>query len=200
MTAAVIIWLTKFITGASVRWAGCDPVQRQRVYFANHTSHLDGVVLWSALPPSVRKVVRPVAAADYWMAGPIRKYLAMRVFNAILITREHVSAKNNPLTQILNALDAKSSIIIFPEGHRNDGGEPGEFKSGLYHIMKKRPDIEFIPVYIDNMNRILPRGEFLPVPLLTCISFGAPINVAKNESKEEFLLRARKSVNDLRQA
>lgn len=199
MIALAVTWLTQLITGASVRWVGCEPILKQRVYFANHTSHLDGCVVWTALPPAVRKTVRPVAAYDYWMAGAIRKYMATRVFNAILIPRTHISASNNPLEQILSALDADSSIIIFPEGHRNNGAEAGEFKSGLYHIIKKRPDIEFVPVYIDNMNRILPSGEFLPVPLLSCISFGTPIHVIENESKADFLQRARKAVNDLRQ-
>lgn len=200
MTATLLTWLVKLLTGASVRWIGCAPIPKQRVYFANHTSNLDGVVMWAALPPEIRKVTRPVAASDYWTANPICEYLATRVFNSILIERKHITVNNNPLTHVLAALDANASIIIFPEGRRNPGVDAGEFKSGIYHIGKKRPDVEFVPVYIDNMNRILPRGEVLPVPLLSCISFGAPIHVAENESRDDFLERARKSVNDLRQA
>lgn len=198
MTAILITGLVKFLTGANANWIGCEPLQRQRIYFANHTSHFDGVVLWSALPPKVRKTTRPVAAADYWTANPVRRYLATRVFHCILISRQQVSVSNNPLIPILDALDAKASIIIFPEGGRKGGTEAGEFKSGLYHICRKRPDIECVPVYIDNMNRILPRGEILPVPLLSCITFGTPIRVWEKESKQDFLLRARTAVNELR--
>jgi 1-acyl-sn-glycerol-3-phosphate acyltransferase len=75
----------------------------------------------------------------------------------------------------------------------------GEFKSGLYYLAKKRPDLELIPVYIDNMNRILPRGEFLPVPLLSSITFGPPMWLEAGETKNEFLERARKAVLKLRE-
>lgn len=199
MTAVLITGLVKLISGANVHWIGCEPLQRQRIYFANHTSHFDGVVMWSALPSKVRKETRPVAAADYWLANPVRRYLSQRVFHSILIPRHQISARNHPLEPILSALDAKASIIIFPEGGRKGGGEAGEFKSGLYHLCRKRPDIECVPVYIDNMNRILPRGEILPVPLLSCLTFGAPIRIAEKEPKKDFLERARKAVNDLRQ-
>ena len=200
MTALLITWLTRFITGANIRWLGCEPVPRQRIYFANHTSHFDGVVMWAALPPKARKDTRPVAAADYWMATPVRRYLARRVFHCVLIDRHNVSVRNNPLVPILEALDAHASLILFPEGGRKNGGDAGEFKSGLYHLCRKRPDIECVPVYIDNMNRILPRGEILPVPLLSCITFGAPIRLAENEPKRAFLERARNAVNELRHA
>ena len=198
MTAVLITWLVRFISGANIRWMGCEPVPRQRIYFANHTSHFDGVVLWAALPPRVRLQTRPVAAADYWLANPVRRYLAQRVFHCVLISRHNISARNNPLVPILEALDARASIIIFPEGGRKDGGEAGAFKSGLYHLCRRRPDIECVPAYIDNMNRILPRGEILPVPLLSCISFGAPIRIAEKEPKKAFLERARQAVNELR--
>ncbi|HNX34106.1 MAG TPA: lysophospholipid acyltransferase family protein [Kiritimatiellia bacterium] len=200
MTALLITWLTRFITGANIRWLGCEPVPRQRIYFANHTSHFDGVVMWAALPPKARKDTRPVAAADYWMATPVRRYLARSVFHCVLIDRHNVSVRNNPLVPILEALDAHASLILFPEGGRKNGGDAGEFKSGLYHLCRKRPDIECVPVYIDNMNRILPRGEILPVPLLSCITFGAPIRLAENEPKRAFLERARNAVNELRHA
>ena len=200
MTALLITWLTRFITGANIRWLGCEPVPRQRIYFANHTSHFDGVVMWAALPPKARQDTRPVAAADYWMATPVRRYLARRVFHCVLIDRHNVSVRNNPLVPILEALDAHASLILFPEGGRKNGGDAGEFKSGLYHLCRKRPDIECVPVYIDNMNRILPRGEILPVPLLSCITFGAPIRLAENEPKRAFLERARNAVNELRHA
>ena len=56
-----------------------------------------------------------------------------------------------------------------------------------------------MPVYMDNLHRILPRGEFLPVPLLSCISIGAPIWLESGEPKSEFLKRAREAVLRLKE-
>jgi 1-acyl-sn-glycerol-3-phosphate acyltransferase len=75
----------------------------------------------------------------------------------------------------------------------------GEFKSGLYYLAKKRPDLELIPVYMDNLNRILPRGEVVPVPLLSSITIGNPIYLEPGEPKLEFLDRAARSVKILKE-
>ena len=198
MTADLIVALVKLVSGANVRWSGCVPETRQRVYFANHTSHLDVAVLWSALPSEVRALTRPVAAKDYWIKGKLRPYLAAKVFNAVLIEREKISAHDNPIDHLVEALGQKNSLIIFPEGGRNLSGETGVFKSGIYHLAKRRPDVELVPVLIDNLNRILPKGEVLAVPLLSSISFGAPINLLADESKKDFLERARSAVVNLR--
>ena len=199
MMTEVIVVLAKLISGANVRWVGCLPDARQRIYFANHTSNLDTVVLWAALPPDARAQTRPVAARDYWTAGKLRPYLAKKIFRAVLIERKKVTARDNPVEQMLAALEERCSLIIFPEGGRQSGPEMAPFKSGLYHLAKKRADVEFIPVLIDNLNRILPKGEVLPVPVLSCISFGAPIRVEEKETKAAFLERAREAVNRLRQ-
>ena len=198
MMVEVIVALARLLSGANVRWIGCIPDASQRIYFANHTSNLDTLVLWAALPPEARAQTRPVAARDYWATGRLRPYLAKRIFNAVLIERKKVTARDNPIEQLLAALEEKCSLIIFPEGGRQVGPEMASFKSGLYHLAKKRPDIAFIPVLIDNLNRILPKGEVLPVPVLSCISFGAPIRLEENETKAGFLERAREAVNRLR--
>jgi len=197
MISSLIVLLVKFLTGASVRWQGCGPEQRQRIYFANHTSNLDGAVLWASFPAEIRSMIRPVAAVDYWTRNFLRRFLAVKVFNTVLIERRHITRENNPLDQLLKALDGGSSLIIFPEGGRNPGPEVMEFKSGLYYLGRERPGVELVPVHIDNMNRILPKGEILPVPLLCCISFGSPLRVEEGEEKSHFLERARKAVNDL---
>ena len=198
-TRGFLALLARFLSGASVRWIDSQPDTCQRVYFANHTSHLDAVVLWSALPQRVRALTRPVAAKDYWSAGGIRRYLANRVFNALLIDRTEIKVHQSPVDVMIREIGNRYSVIVFPEGGRNSGDEIGEFKSGLYYLCKKRPDLECIPVYIDNMNRILPRGEVLPVPLLSCISFGPPIWLEANEPKADFLHRAREAVCRLRE-
>ncbi len=199
ITGAILASIARVLSGASVRWIDCQPDTCQRVYFANHTSHLDALVLWSALPASIRANTRPVAAKDYWNAGVVRRYLATRVFRALLIDRTDIKVHRSPVDLMIREIGDRDSLIVFPEGGRSTGPEIGEFKSGLYYLCKKRPDLEVIPVHIDNMNRILPRGEVLPVPLLTCISFGPPMWLEAGEAKAEFLRRARESLRRLKE-
>jgi 1-acyl-sn-glycerol-3-phosphate acyltransferase len=199
MTGTVLAAIARLISGASVRWIDCQPDTCQRVYFANHTSHLDALVIWSALPLKVRALTRPVAAKDYWTKGWIRPYLAKNVFDALLIDRKNIKVHQSPVDLMVKSIGDKYSLIVFPEGHRNTGSEIEEFKSGLYYLAKKRPDLELVPVHIDNLNRVLPRGEFLPVPLLSCISFGAPIWLEDREPKVHFLHRAREAVRQLKE-
>jgi 1-acyl-sn-glycerol-3-phosphate acyltransferase len=193
LTAAVLSLAAKLLSGATVRWYDCQPDTCQRVYFANHTSHLDALILWASLPRLVREVTRPVAAKDYWNRGSLRRYMA-RTFNALLIDRGEIKVHNSPIDLMLKEMGSEYSLIVFPEGTRNTGEEMQEFKSGLYHLSRKRPDLELMPVYIDNLNRVLPRGEFLPVPLLSSITIGPPIWLEPKENKNDFLKRAREAV------
>jgi 1-acyl-sn-glycerol-3-phosphate acyltransferase len=195
----VLVLLARFLSGASRRWIDSQPDTCQRVYFANHSSHMDAIILWASLPQEVRQLTRPVAAKDYWMAGRIRRFMATKLFNAILIDRTNIKAHQSPVDYMIREIGHEHSIIVFPEGGRGDGREIGEFKSGLYYLAKTRPDLELIPVHLDNMNRILPRGEVLPVPLLTCITFGPPIWLEAGEPKTDFLVRAREAVKRLKE-
>lgn len=198
MMKSLFATIARFVTGANARWVGSAPDARQRVYFANHTSNLDTVVVWAALPPEIRALTRPIAARDYWIKNKLRLYLANEIFNAVLIERKKPTTRDNPLTDMLNALGDKYSLIIFPEGGRQTGPEMAPFKGGLFHLAKDRPDIEFIPVLIENLNRILPKGEVLPVPLLGSLSFGAPIKLEEGEAKNAFLERAQSAIKALR--
>jgi 1-acyl-sn-glycerol-3-phosphate acyltransferase len=197
MIASFYAGVLRIVTGARATWMGAEPTTQPTIYFANHTSNLDAAVLWAALPAPVREKARPVAAQDYWDGGAVRRFLALRVFNALLIERKNVTARNNPLPSIIAALDAGSSIIIFPEGGRSAGPEPGAFKSGIYHLARQRPNIPLTPVFLENLNRILPKREFLPVPLLATVIVGASIQLGEGENKVNFLERARLAVWNL---
>jgi 1-acyl-sn-glycerol-3-phosphate acyltransferase len=190
----------RFITGANARWIGSAPETRQRIYFANHTSHLDVLVIWASLPPSIRDLTRPVAARDYWTKNKLRRYLADKIFNALLIERKKPTAHDNPLADMRHALDGGHSLIIFPEGTRQTGTDMAPFKGGLFHLAKDCPEVELVPVLVENLNRILPKGEFLPVPLLGGVSFGAPIKLENGEEKPVFLDRAQAAIKALQQA
>ncbi len=199
ITVPFLAGLAKVLSGATVRWVDCEPDECQRVYFANHTSHLDALVLWSSLPRNLRSITRPVAAMDYWEGGPVRRYMA-KVFNALLIDRKKIKVHNSPIDMMIREIGDTYSLIVFPEGGRNTSGEMRPFKSGLYYLGKKRPDLELVPVYIDNLNRVMPKGEVLPVPLLSCITIGAPIWLEPGEKKMEFLDRARQAVLNLKES
>ena len=193
-------WLAagvRLFTGVQARWIGCEPNETQRVYFANHTSNLDFLVLWSVLPKTARRKTRPVAASDYWKGGRLRFFLADHVFRGVLIERKKVTRSNNPMGQLVPVLQGGESLIIFPEGGRTMDAEMRPFKSGLYHLAKAMPNVDLVPVYLDNANRVLPKGEFLPVPLLCSAHFGAPLRIIGDESKDTFLTRARAAVDAL---
>ena len=200
MIAAALAGAARAICGATVVWQ-CDPrAARQRIYFGNHASHLDFVLIWSAFPADVRRTLRPVAGSDYWH-GPVRRYLAEQVFHAVLIERAGEGSSHAAATaiqQMAEQMGDRHSLILFPEGTRGPGGEPGPFKSGLFHLSRMRPDVELIPVYLENLNRILPKGEVLPVPMLSRLVFGPPLAMRALDDKREFLARARAALISLR--
>ena len=203
MIAGALASASSLVCGTTVQWH-CDPCSRaQRIYFANHSSHLDFVIIWSALPGDVRRLARPVAGGDYWQRGPVRRYLTDRVFHAVMIPRStgvgcRCDAARASVRRMAEAMGERSSLIVFPEGTRSVDGEVGAFKSGLFHLSRIRPDVELIPVYLENLNRILPKGEVLPVPMLSRVVFGAPLPHPACEDKHTFLSRAREALIQLR--
>ena len=199
VSVPILAATAKILSGAPVRWVDCEPDTCQRIYFATHTSHLDALVLWASLPKNIRTLTRPVAAVDYWQGGPVRRYMAS-IFNLLLIDRKKIKVHNSPIDMMIREIGDTCSLIVFPEGSRNLTGEMQPFKSGLFHLAKKRPDLELMPVYIDNLNRVMPKGEFLPVPLLSSITIGAPIWLESKETKVEFLERAREAVRKLKES
>lgn len=188
-----LVGIVKLLVGAYPRWVGCGPELVQRIYFANHSSHIDTLALWSALPMDLRKRTCAVAARDYWGRG-LRKYIATKALRAVLIDRARENPNANPLEPLMLALQRGDSLIIFPEGTRGKEALPGAFKSGLYHLAKAFPGAQLIPAYIENLHRSMPKGALLPVPLTCTVRFGAPLELDKDEPKDAFLARARAEV------
>ena len=203
VVALSVAGIARVLSGARPLWLGCEPSTQQRIYFANHSSHLDAVVLWTALPPELRARVRPVAAQDYWEANRLRRYLAGRVFRSVLIPRPGNGAplKESATVAIEKMSEALvggvDSLILFPEGTRGGAAAVGSFKSGLFHLAERHPDVELVPVFMENLSRILPKGEILPVPILGSVSIGSPIQLVADESKQAFLVRARQALCEL---
>ena len=199
--AVAVATFARLITGVRGEWRGGAPDPRRRVYFANHRSHADFVLIWTVLPAPLRRLTRPVAGADYWLKGRVRRFFGERVFRAVLIDRNRENREADPIAVMAAALDQRSSLILFPEGTRNTTDEPLlPFKSGLYHLAKARPDVELVPVWIENLNRVMPKGEYVPLPLLCTVTLGAPIVLGDGEDKVAFLDRSREALLALRGA
>jgi 1-acyl-sn-glycerol-3-phosphate acyltransferase len=190
-------FVARLITGAQGHWMGCPPSADQRIYFANHQSHLDWVLIWAALPSELRRKTRPIAARDYWTASPFKHWLTREVFNAVYVVRQRTDDQD-PLEPLVEALRHGDSLVIFPEGTRSNKSEPQAFKSGLYHLAEQFPDVQLVPAWIDNVQRVMPKGEVVPVPILCTVTFGAPLRLGAGEDKRAFLDRARAAVLGLR--
>ena len=250
MLAKLVGWMllgvVRLLTGAQARWYGCPPKAEQRIYFANHQSHADLVMIWAALPEELRSITRPIAARDYWANTPFKRWITTEVFNAVYVERGNAppaatappavpaapperiepsmepetplpaqlplvapepaveatpppaSEGPDPLAPLIEALTSGDSIIIFPEGTRGHAGEPQKFKSGLYTLATLFPDVVLVPAWIDNIQRVMPKGEVVPVPILCSVTFGAPLQVEAGEERRPFLDRARAAVIALR--
>jgi 1-acyl-sn-glycerol-3-phosphate acyltransferase len=245
-TGWALLVAIRLLTGAQARWWGCPPKAEQRIYFANHQSHLDLVMIWAALPEELRSITRPIAARDYWATTPFKRWITTEVFNAIYVERggsapvppptaapgpaeriepsfdgvvqtelplappvpemaEPVASVTPgsaealaPLQPLIEALQSGDSIIIFPEGTRGHTGEPQKFKSGLFTLAQMFPEAVLVPAWIDNVQRVMPKGEVVPVPILCSVTFGEPVRLEDGEERRPFLDRAREAVVALR--
>ncbi|MDP9966329.1 1-acyl-sn-glycerol-3-phosphate acyltransferase [Variovorax paradoxus] len=289
LTGWLLLGIVRLLTGAQARWYGCPPKAELRIYFANHQSHADLVMIWAALPEELRSITRPIAARDYWANTPFKRWITTEVFNAVYVERaatapaapaeapaepeaplppvrdaaaapqseriepsmepllpmapmappvvditpeafdevqgrldlpapppppppaaplavtppavepEPAAPISDPLAPLVEALRSGDSIIIFPEGTRGHTGEPQKFKSGLYTLATMFPEVVLVPAWIDNVQRVMPKGEIVPVPILCSVTFGAPIRVEEGEERRPFLDRARAAVIALRE-
>ncbi|MBA3593571.1 MAG: 1-acyl-sn-glycerol-3-phosphate acyltransferase [Pseudomonadota bacterium] len=192
-----LLGLIRALTGAQARWQGCPPKAEQRIYFANHQSHADLVLMWAALPSELRSITRPIAAKDYWTKTPFKRWITTAVFNAIYVDRAKTTDQD-PLEPLIDALESGDSIILFPEGTRGNQEEPQAFKSGLYNLAQKFPQVVLVPAWINNVQRVMPKGEVVPVPILCSVTFGAPLALEAGEDRSSFLTRARQAVMALK--
>lgn len=190
--------ITSFITGVTSKQASdLAFTPTNKVYYANHASHGDFVLVWISLPKTWRMLTQPVAGADYWLGSKLKAFIAEQVFRVLLIDRQH--DPKQAITAMDGALKQGKSLILFPEGTRNTTDDQVllPFKSGLYHLARENENVEFVPVWINNINRVLPKGKILPIPLLCDVRIGGVIKKLPDEDKTEFLTRTRQALLDL---
>jgi len=196
--ASAICGFARILTGVRARWQGSAPVAGPRVYYANHASHADFVLVWACLPRDLRERTHPVAGLDYWNRDPFRRFAANRLFGSVLIDRNSKTRKEDPIRQMGTTLEGGDALIVFPEGTRNTSdARLLPFKSGIYHLAVACPEVEFVPVWIENLSRVMPKGQFVPVPLLCTITIGAPLKIRASEDKATFVARTREALLNL---
>jgi len=202
VAAMLIVGFARALTGVRAIWSRNGPEAGPTLYFANHSSHADFVLLWATLPPDLRRGTRPVAGEDYWTRSSLRRFIGVSVFRSLLIRRDGGGTAGDapdPVRQMADALSAGDSLIMFPEGTRNTGEEVLlPLKSGLYHLARACPDARLVPVWIENLKRVLPKGEIVPLPLACMVRFGEAMQVREGETKNEFIARARAAMLGLR--
>ena len=196
--STLLLGLVRLLTGAQARWYGCPPKAEQRIYFANHQSHADLVLIWAALPQELRSITRPIAARDYWTASNFKRWITAEVFNAVYVEREK-KGDEDPLQPLIDALESGDSLILFPEGTRGHAEDPQAFKSGIYNLARRFPHVVLVPAWIHNVQRVMPKGEVIPVPVLCSVTFGEPVALGADETRADFLQRARSAVMALRE-
>lgn len=200
LVAKMILYLCRLVSGVQVEIRDVDSFSGTAIFYANHSSHLDAMVILSLLPEELRKKTFIVGSKKYWQANAIRRYISNRVFKTVMIDRageSNASGAFAAMSDMSKVLEQGYSIIIFPEGTRSLEAEISDFKRGIYHLAKKNSAVKLVPVYLENMNRIMPKGELIIIPLLGRVVFGKPITLLEEEDKETFLARARKELVDL---
>ena len=193
-----LCFVTSFLTGVTSRTPNQMAFDsKNKIYYANHSSHGDFVLVWISLPKTWRMNTQPVAGSDYWLKTKLRQFIAEQVFKVLLIDREH--SPKQAIENMNLALQQGKSLILFPEGTRNTTDDQTllPFKSGLYHLAKDNEDVAFVPVWINNINRVLPKGKILPIPLLCDVHIGEALKKLPDENKKAFLDRTREALLSL---
>ena len=170
--------------------------KKQFILIANHNSHMDTMAIMSAIPSRYIHKVHPIAARDFFGGSLFKKILMRYLVNATLIQRDRDDPENDPIDSMDKMLKKSRSLILFPEGSRGVPGVMTKFKKGLGYLIQRNPEINVIPVYLDDVYKTLPRGKNLILPYNCSIKFGDPIQF-KSMEMEDILLSSEKAMQNL---
>jgi|TARA_B110000091_G_C13749889_1_gene447169 1-acyl-sn-glycerol-3-phosphate acyltransferase len=170
--------------------------KKQFILIANHNSHMDTMAIMSAIPSRYIHRVHPIAARDFFGGSLFKKILMRYLVNATLIKRDRTDPENDPIDSMDKMLKKSRSLILYPEGSRGIPGVMSNFKKGLGYLIQRNPDVDVIPVYLDNVYKTLPKGKKIILPYNCSINFGEPIKFNSYEL-EDILESSEKAISKL---
>lgn len=142
---------------------------------ANHSSHLDPLVLGCSAPRDLHFLAR----ADLFTPGLFGWLI--RNLQAIPLARGE--SDRRALERACSVLAAGGALVIFPEGTRSPDGRLGPFKPGV-GLLALHAQVPVVVAHIAGTRRSLPRGARFPRPARVVIHWGQP------RSADEWLRRA----------
>lgn len=173
------------VLGVNIKNGEKFPLKGPAVIVANHTSHVDALLLMSLFPICSIHKIKPIAAADYFFNTPIKRFIFKTLLGAIPITRKNVrTSAKNLFAEMIESLNNKDTLIIFPEGTRSMDKEMHEFKQGIAHLAKLCPEVPFVPVYIHGAQDVMPKWDALLVPRICEMNIGDKIYYDNSSSKD----------------
>jgi len=185
--------LVLIVLGLNVRNAKGLPRQGPAIVVANHNSHLDTFVLMTLFPLRLLHRLRPVAAADYFLRNRVIAWFTLNLINMIPLDRTRVGKRGeDPLQDCAKALEAGEILLVFPEGTRGDTEDLAKFKGGVARLKEQYPDVPVVPVYMQGLARVLPKGEYTLVPVVVDVFIGEA--VAWNGNRQSFTQALRDAV------
>ena len=195
--ALIVRPVMMIVLGTNVRRSELLPTSGPAIIVANHNSHLDVFALMNVLGLKRLPIVRPVAAADYFMTRRLRRWFATRMVGIIPIDRSKIRREKgkHPLDPISEVLQDDGIVLLFPEGTRGEPEKMDEFQSGVAHIARRHPDIPITPVFMHGLGKALPKGEALLVPFFCDMFVGKPLD--SQLKKRELMNQLSSSMDEL---
>lgn len=196
--ALVVRPLMMVVLGTNIRRGELLPESGPAIIVANHNSHLDVFALMNVLGLQRLRHVRPVAAADYFMTRPLRRWFATRIVGIIPIDRKKTRREDgkHPLEPISEVIRDGGIVLLFPEGTRGEPEQMDDFQTGVAHLAKRHPDVPITPVFMHGLGKALPKGEAILVPFFCDIFVGAPI--PKELPKKQFMDTLEQAMTNLK--